>query len=379
MIPFVLLALAAVLSPPSGWAAERTPAATEAVRGARAGSVARARFLMGTPLVIEIPGAPQEAVFEEALGEVARLEEVLSNWREDSEVSRLNRQASERPFRCSADLFAALEAALRWAEATGGAFDPTVEPLVRRYGLRPAADALPAGAADLVAPPGDGPGAGPGVVGWRHVRLDAVARSAAFDAAGMGIDFGGIGKGIALDAAAGVLRARGVRSALLDFGGQVLALGASPGEPAWTVEVADPDARRRAVARIRVRDLSLATSGNAERGREGKAAGHILDPRGGAPPAFAGSVTVAAPEATAADALSTALFVMGPEAGTRWAEGRDLPALFLWRGPDGVLRSRATRAFEKLQADGEAAGRTGGPPSGTDRHGAPCLSTGRSR
>jgi thiamine biosynthesis lipoprotein len=292
---------------------------------------------MGTRLTIEIAGPAPEAAFEAAFGEVGRLEEVMSNWRESSEVSRLNRDAAAGWVRCSPDLFAAVDAALRFAGETGGAFDPTVEPLVRRLGIRDP-EGLPPGAS----PSPGAPEAGP--VGWRHVRLDRAARAARFDDAGVGIDLGGIGKGIALDAAARVLKERGVTKALLDFGGQLLAIGSSPGGRGWSVGIADPLDRGRPVAVVPLRSGSLSTSGNGERG-PGRP-GHILDPARGAPARFEGTVTVLAADATAADALSTALYVMGPEAGARWAEQHAVEAVFLWRGADRTLSRRATNWFE---------------------------------
>ena len=97
---------------------------------------ARARFLMGTRLSIETDDPAPEDALDEAFGEVSRLETILSNWRATSEISRLNREAARGPVACSPDLFDAIAAALRWAEATGGTFDPTVEPLVVALGLR---------------------------------------------------------------------------------------------------------------------------------------------------------------------------------------------------------------------------------------------------
>jgi thiamine biosynthesis lipoprotein len=321
----------------------------------RAAVAARARVLMGARLTIEVPGSPPQAAFEEAFGEVARLEQILSNWRATSEITRLNEAASRGPVLCSTDLFAAIGAALRWAEATDGAFDPTVEPIVRRLGLRKSDAYLPPGPEGLpgaVRPTGDDSG-GPqeGVpIGWRHVLLDEAARTVRFSSPGVGIDLGGIGKGIALDAAARALRRRGVGQALLDFGGQVLAVGSPPGEAGWAVGISDPDDRRRGVVVFRASDLSLSTSGNGERQAEGPPgqAGHIIDPSQGEPATFGGSVTVAAPDATSADALSTALFVMGPNAGLRWAAARGVAALFLWRSGAGGLERRATHAFERL-------------------------------
>ena len=134
---------------------------------------ARARFLMGTRLSIEADGpAPSEA-FEAAFGEVARLEGILSNWTRTSEVSRLNGGAARAPVRCSTDLFGAVEAALLWAEETQGAFDPTVEPLVRALGLRGDDGRLPDGRGRRRAGGGRSGGR------WRRSRGGAADRLAA--------------------------------------------------------------------------------------------------------------------------------------------------------------------------------------------------------
>lgn len=331
-----------------------------APHAAASGEVARARFLMGTRLAIETDVPVPARAFEAAFDEVARLETILSNWTTTSEITRLNRKAARAPVRCSPELFGAISTALRWAEATGGAFDPTVEPLVVALGLRgdrpPPASGAPGEAPGGPAPPdvsigGVLPAGGaPAVrlpVGWRHVRLGRRSRSVSFDAPGVGIDLGGIGKGIALDAAASVLRRHGVRRALLDFGGQVLAIGRPQGAPVWVIGIADPSDRDRAIGAVGIADVSVATSGNAERSvmTPHGPVGHILDPKEQRPASFAGSVTVAGRDATSADALSTALFVMGPERGTAWADRREIPALYLWRDGHGLMQQRATRAF----------------------------------
>jgi FAD:protein FMN transferase len=342
--------------------------------GDQARTMARARYLMGCVLSIEVPASAGEAPIEAAFKEVRRLEVVMSNWKEDSEIARLNRAAWSRPFVCSADLFGAVASALHWAGATGGAFDPTVEPLVRRLGLRGVEGRLP-GDEEPCPNPGAAPGtmAGAGVgqtpIGWRHVLLDERTHSVRFEWQGMGLDLGGIGKGIALDAAARVLKDGGVQNALLDFGGQVLALGSSPDAPGWPVGVADPEDRARAAVGVMVHDASLATSGNGERSVPGPAGpvGHILDPARGTPAEFRGTVTVLAQDATAADALSTALFVMGPERGARWAAERGLAVLYLWRHPDGTLAENATAAFGILRQ------------GGADRRGPPHLAGARDR
>lgn len=316
-----------------------------------------ARFLMGTRLSIETDDPAAPGAVEAAFREVERLESVLSNWKADSEVSRLNDRASLEWFRCSPDLYRAVGVALHWAAETGGAFDPTVEPLVRALGLR--AEGRLGDSPPQISSRTPAQGGAPGEprreslgrlpIGWRHVERRGRSRSVRYDSPGVGLDFGGIGKGIALDAAARVLARRGVRVALLDFGGQVLAVGRPRDSEGWSVGIADPLDRDAPVAVVRGSDVSISTSGNGERAVPGPDGpiGHILDPAAHRPASFRGTVTVAAQDATSADALSTALFVMGPEVGTGWADARGIAALFLWRGLDGTLGLRSSRAFDE--------------------------------
>jgi len=255
------------------------------------------------------------AVLEEGLDEIGRLEDVLSNWRADSELSRLNARAGKGATEVSPTLFAAVTASLEWARETGGTFDPTVEPLTRRFRTGPAnANPAPQPPSRL---------AGLSAVGWSRVKLDAARRTVILPAGG-GLDMGGIGKGIALDAAARVLAARGIHDALLDAGGQLLALGSPPGEMGWTVAAADPADRARPTYPLILKDVSLATSGNSQR------PGEIVNPATGRPVEGRYSATALALDATSADALSKALFVLGPQRGETWARRRaDLLALFL--------------------------------------------------
>lgn len=236
--------------------------------------VSRVRWLMGTACEITAHGPRAAQAVDAAFAEIERWDQILSLYKPESELSRLNRQASQSPFRCSKELWEAVVASLKYARLSGGAFDPTVLPL-----LKASPRALP-------------------LVGFGKVAADPTNRSVRFKIRGMGLDPGGIGKGIALDHAAGVLRRRGVGSALINFGGQLYALGAPPGESAWTVRVpglASP---------LRVCDASVSTSGNEER------PGHIVSPFTGRRIADKRRATVVARSAAAADAWSTALFVL---------------------------------------------------------------------
>lgn len=292
--------------------------------------VERARHLMGTTLSLTLEGEDEAALqdaADAAFQEVDRLERLLSNWREDSEVSRLNASAGEAPQTLSPELAELLETSLAWAARTDGAFDPAVEPLVDAYDLR-GAGRWPSEAEQASALAASGS---------EHVRLDTAVPAAAV-APGAGVDLGGIGKGYALDRAGAVLRERGIECALLNFGGQVLALGAPQGEAGWTVPLASADARDRASVRLLLRDASASTSSQTERALQvgGRPLGHVLDPRTGRPVEDWGSATAVATRAVDADAASTALLVMGPEAGSRWiASQAECAALFQSRAVSG--------------------------------------------
>ncbi|KAF0124267.1 MAG: thiamine biosynthesis lipoprotein [Elusimicrobia bacterium] len=217
--------------------------------------VTRARYVMGTVCEITARGPGAGPGIEAAFGELERWDRLLSLYKEDSEASRMNREAARAPFAASDGLWEAVSAALEMARRAEGLFDPTLQPR-----------------------------------GYTQVRLDPVRRTVRFMKAGLRLDFGGIGKGLALDHAVRRLKAHGVSEALLNFGGQVSALGA------WTVE--------SAAGPLSIRDASVSTSGDGER------PGHILSPLTGLP-VRGPDVTVIAPTGAEADAWSTALYVAG--------------------------------------------------------------------
>ena len=306
------------------------PAGPAAPREEDAARVVRARYLMGTVFRFEAPAGRDAgataAALEAALDVVGRWEKILSNWDPGSETSRLNAHAGRGKTEVSANLLQAVSVSLEWAAATGGAFDPTVEPLTRAFrGRDPEPRQDPRGRPR-----------------WTAVAVDAPRRSVSIPS-GSGLDFGGIGKGIALDQAADLLRSRGVGDALLDAGGQILALGAPAGEKGWRIGVSDPRRREQAMVTLVLSNASAATSGNAER------PGEILDPETGRPIAGDGSATAIAPLATSADALSTALFVMGAQRGVAYARGRDdLVVLFV---PSTSRSPEAAPVVTNLPAD----------------------------
>jgi thiamine biosynthesis lipoprotein len=281
--------------------------------GAQALSVSRAQYLMGTvcevTVVTERVGKAETAI-SKAFQEILELERVMSSYRSDSELSRLNAQAEKSPVPVSPRLFEVLSDSRQYAVLTQNAFDPTVESLIRIWDFR-------------------GEGRIPlkreikealRKVGSEKMVLNNDSRTVYFRENGVGIDLGGIGKGYALDRAALYLKKEGFSNALLNFGGEILVLGHGPEGEGWKIEVADPQDRTQGVVFFYATDVAISTSGNSERFVEvnGEKYGHILDPRSGYPVEFSGSVTVVSPSATEADALSTALFVMGEREGLKW-------------------------------------------------------------
>jgi len=330
------------------------PNSTEAVR--------RTVAVMGTWLRGEVaaPCAPAAvAALEAALAEVERVDALLSTWGPSTPLSRANRAPVGTPVPLPAEAAALLAEVGAWSGRTGGAFEPTVGALVDAWDLRglgriPTPDALAAAR---------------GRVGPAALVVDPAAATLTRLREGAWVDTGGFGKGAALRSAADTLRARGASRAFLDLGGQVLALAASGEEP-WRVAVAHPSHRQDTTAILLLRDASAATSGNSEQGLwvAGREVGHILDPRSGEPAPWWGSVTVVSADPLEADILSTALYVMGPEAGMAWA--RDLPdvgVLFLVEA-DGELLQLHNQAMDSWLVEPPASAGTCETSSPERRH-----------
>jgi thiamine biosynthesis lipoprotein len=248
------------------------------------------------------------AAAEAALDEVDRIDRLMSHYKAESPLSAINREAASHPVRPPPELFDFVVESLRYSRVSQGAFDITVGPLMKAWGFFRGDGRVPS-TDQLVA--------ARRVVGARHVRVDLVAGTVAFDAAGVELDLGGIAKGYAVDRAVSILRARGVTAALVSAGGStVYGLGAPPGRAGWDVDVQDPLDVRRSATTVRLRDRSLSIAGRSEKWFEanGVRYSHIMDPRAGTPVQGMLTVAVLSDSGTAGDALDDALFVLGPAA-----------------------------------------------------------------
>lgn len=250
-----------------------------------------------------------DASADAAFDELERLERMLSNYRSDSEWSRLNRDAASHPVKVSDELFNLLVACLEYSRRSEGAFDISVGPLMRAWGFRDGGGRLA---------PEDAVQSALEKVGFAHIRLDAVNRTVTFAQPGMELDPGGIGKGYAVDRMIEALKRRGIERALVSAAGSsIFGLGAPPGRPGWPVRVGDPKKHKVAATEVLLQDEALSTSGIQEKyfRADGRVYGHILDPRTGRPAAAAILVAVSAPRATDSEAWTKAVFVNG----RRWS------------------------------------------------------------
>ncbi len=304
---------------------------------------------MGTRYVVKVVGAAADPAWAPRLrAEVqAALDGVdrrMSLYRPDSELMRLNRHASTTPLPLSADLFTVLAAGHRVAELSHGAFDISVAPLVNAWGF----GAEPR----RTAPPEPNALSSRAAIGWQGLRLDPVHRTASKAQPALQADLGGIAKGYGVDLAARALEAIGIDNYMIEVGGEVRTRGVNAFGQIWRIGIEQPDAvPPRAHRVVPLRDGAMATSGDYRNYFEhgGRRYSHAIDPRTAAPIVHAlASVTVIAEDCMHADALATALIVLGPERGWALADARGLAAYFIVRGEDGRLTGRGTEAFAAL-------------------------------
>lgn len=270
---------------------------------------------MGSTYSIAVYGDDRikmEAAVDAAFDEVRRLDELLSNYKPESEWSQVNRYAAERPVKVSPELFRLLSACLEFSRAGDGAFDITVGPLMKVWGFYKGSGHLPHRAEIQAAM---------AKVGYRHILLNPGPQTVRFDRPGVEMDPGGIGKGYAVDRMVDVLRQNGVKIALVaGSGSSIYGMGTPPGQPkGWRMEIKDPSGASQSLAEVYLKDMSMSTSGSYEKffRAEGRTYAHIMDPRTGYPAQGSVSVSVVAPRTIDSEAWAKPYFVNG----RLWAAG----------------------------------------------------------
>jgi thiamine biosynthesis lipoprotein len=300
----------------------------------------QSEFVLGTVCTVTLYDQGKPGVYRDIFNRLREIENLMSANLTDSEVERINRDAGVRAVEVHREVLFVLQRALYFAEKSGGAFDPTIGPLVKLWGIGSEDERIPAEEEIAAALP---------LVNWRDTIIDEDAGSVFLTRAGMRLDLGAIAKGYAADEAARIVEAAGIKRAIIDLGGNILAYGEKKGGAPWRVGIQNPiDGRGAYFGIVEVRNKTLVTSGVYERffEQDGKRYHHILSTKDGYPiDNGLLSVTVISGSSIDADALSTSLFALGYEQGKTLVESLDgTEALFVFgdltiRGSSGAFEN----------------------------------------
>lgn len=276
------------------------------------------RPVMGTFVRVVVVAKDQETTrdaADSALAEIEEVDRLMSDYKDDSEISRINRDAFKQPVKVSEPTFEVLQKSVEAGRLSGGAFDITVGPLVDLWRRAGEANSTPTDAQLAAAR---------AKVGYEKLILDANEMTVRFAVDGMRLDLGGIAKGYAIDKAVKALQAAGAAGAMVDIGGDIRCFGTpAGGKKQWLIGLQEPDqapfglAPAKILAKLRIRDRAVATSGDYQQFVliDDERHSHILSRTTGKSATGLSSVTVIAPNATDADVLATAVTVLGPERG----------------------------------------------------------------
>ena len=269
--------------------------------------------IMGTAIRVElwaVDRAAGEAAIAAVMAEMHRIDREMSPYKPESELSRINREAAQRPVPVSQEMFDILSRSIRISKLSGGAFDITFSSVGYMYDyqrqLKPTREEIER------ALPG---------IDYRHILLDAEKRTVRFARSGVRVDLGGIGKGYAVDNGIALLKKRGITQALITAGGDSRVLGDRRGRP-WMEGIRDPRRKDNVVAVIPLINSAISTSGDYERYFEvdGVRYHHIIDPQTGRSATGVHGVSVIGPDATTTDGLTKPVFILGTEKGLRLIE-----------------------------------------------------------
>ena len=300
---------------------------------------------MGTQFRIVLYGSDEESAgraSQISFQRIAELEQILSDYRADSELMQLCQQAGNGSVPVSPDLFAVLSRAEQISELSDGAFDVTVGPVVRLWRRGRRMRKLP----DL-----DRIGEARGLVGYRKVCLDRKARSVQLLQAGMQLDLGGIAKGYAADEVMSQLRRLGFPRALVAAAGDIVVGDAPPETQGWSIAIAPGGTgEEQPDSFLLLHNAAVSSSGDIEQFVEidGKRYSHIVDPRTGVGLTDRIAATVVAPDGVTCDPLATALCVMGPERGLKLVDSWDHVAARIVRWTDHGIEIHESERFCKI-------------------------------
>jgi len=296
------------------------------------------REIMGTfARIVAVAKGERQAkrCIEAGFGELVRIDKMMSDYKPDSELSKVNREAFNKPVKVSPELFEILQISVDYSRLSSGVFDITVGPLVDLWHK--------AGETNSV-PDENTLAATKARVGFEKLILDANAETIRFAVDGMRLDLGGIGKGYAVDKAVRAMKRKGAIAGMVDSGGNIRCFGKPTNRDAWLVGIQDPNVENLSAGVdneplmvLKLMDCSVATSGDYRRfvTVEGKKVSHIIDTNTATGARKMASDTIITKIATDADALSTAVNVLGPEKGLALIESLpDTECILITSGPE---------------------------------------------
>ena len=254
--------------------------------------------------------AVKEKAIQLAVDEIRRIESLISSWDTKSETSQINTNAGLQPTIVSVELFNLIERTVKVSKLTEGAFDISFNSLhpVWIFDGR-----------TMSAPDSSIVAASVKKINYRHIILNRELLTVYLKEKGMSIGFGAIGKGYAANQAKNVMMQYGIENGMVNAGGDLMAWGNQDNGKPWQIGIADPAKKKDYIGWLRIKDMSVVTSGNYEKFViiDGKKFGHIINPKTGWPVEGIRSVTLVSPDAELSDALATSVFVLGKEEGLK--------------------------------------------------------------
>ena len=257
---------------------------------------------------------------------IREVEKTCNIFDPESELAKLNATAADEPFACGELLWDVLTRARAFWKDSGGVFDVTIDPLMKLWGFHSNRETLP---------PAEEIAEAKRLTGLEKVLFDDKKHTVKFTVPGMSINLGGIAKGYALDRAADAVRELGVKTGWIEIGGNILALPKKSGGGKYAAGIRNPFHKDDLLGKTALSDAAISTSGNYERYVviDGKQYTHIIDPATGLPVSGMDSVTVIAPTGIASDAISTSIFIAGPDAVAAWTKKFPGLRVLIVRGP----------------------------------------------
>jgi len=305
---------------------------------------AKTFFALGTANTIRVYDADKEAVVEAAAERVFQLDDMLSAFKPESDISAISRNADSGFQPVSRDTYMLIKKAAEFGKASGGVFDITIHPLTELWGINKKGDFVP---------PEQEIRSALSLVNYKDIRFNVMTNGVALKKPGQSLDLGGIAKGYAADEVRRILTENGVKSAMVNLGGNIVAIGKRPDGNKWQIGIQNPLASTGEYSGVlTVEDKTIVTSGCNERFfiKDGVRYHHIIDPRTGKPAqSDLLSVTAVCLNSTQADALTTALFILGPVKGMRLLKKYKAEAIFINRDLTVTVTPGLSKDYEPKQ------------------------------